>query len=339
MPLFKGFPWDSSAPPAGDKSSFLSKPPAGGSAVPPPPPTSMEVSVRTMATDLENMGKSLEEALREMTTAAPMGQAAQPLVGVFGAPAAQPAGDKIKLALWGLVVIVGVMVFFFAGYFFLPLIFKEPPPEEAAPAAPAAVNELSPPTPVFLGHRSFLRKPPAATLKFEFSRPLTPAYYNLYRGAVGDILAAAEGKDLVEIVLQKGDGQAVAWTQMLALFGIGAIDGDFWNSRLERDFTFLAWRENNAWRPVYVLKLNPGQNPLVLQSILAKMETDPNLKNFFLDPPGGSGDTFRDYQVIGQPVRLKSWENGEVLLYGWLYSQYLVISTSEAGFRETMLRL
>jgi hypothetical protein len=341
--IFSNSPY-SGASPSGQGSGDKNTP-----VVPPPPPTSVEVSVRTMKSDLEHMGRSLEEALRSIGTPglASATGGAPPLPSILGGPKAEKSTDLVKFALWGTVVAVGVAVFFFIGYFFLPLALEKKAGEATPGAAtstpaglPAAEPTSTTPAPVFLGHRSFLRSSPDRTLDLKFGNPVNPAYYNIFLNDLSAVLAGSGEAKLVEVVLKTNDGQAMAWTQMLEFLGISAVEKDFWLNRFEQDFTLFAYRQNDIWYPGYVLKLKPGQNPLVLQSAILKIESDPNLKNFFLIPPGDARGDFRDFQISGQPVRIRNFSQpGSDLVYGWLYNQYLVISASQAGFREVMLRL
>lgn len=330
MAIFTGSPYSGSS---GGKAAEPPRKESGGGppAVPPPPPPSLEISVRTLASDLERMGRGAEET----AAAAPL-----PRILDGGEPA---RADRSKYFVWAAVVIVGVIVFFFLGYFFLPLVFKEAAEEKAPPPAgpaPSAEEPAAAPPPTFLGHRSFLRSPADETLKFKFESPMTPAYYSIYLSNLNGVLAGA-GKDtgLAEIVLERPDGEPAAWTQFLGLLDMDAPDMDFWLNRFERDFTMLARRESGAWRLAYVLKLKPGQSPLLLQTNLSRMETGANYKKFFLNSPGDAQGGFRDAQISGQPVRIQNFSQaGSALVYGFT-DDYLIISTSEAGFREAMLRL
>lgn len=318
------------------------------SAVPPPPPTPIEVSVRTMESDLEYMGRSLEEASQSASAAPAQVQERQvssSLASILSEPEPETSRNRANLFIWGIVVAVGVIVFFFTGYFFLPLILEEKSAEQTPPAASApadlSATKPAPVSPVFLGHQSFLRSSPDETFDLQFSGQANPAYYNLYLSDLSAILSQAKnGSKFVEVKLTRSDGQAFAWTQILALLGVSAVKKNFWLDRFEQDFTFFAYREGGVWYPGYIIKLKTGQSPLILQPAVLKIESDANLKNFFLTPPGEAQDNFRDAQISGQPVRLQDWsEFDSALVYGWLYNQYLVISASEVGYREAMLRL
>lgn len=312
-----------------------------------PPPAPIEISVRTMESDLENMGRSLEEALRSMSSVAQnqSQETAPSLPSILNGENQSASKNWTKLTIWGVVAAAGIIALFFMGYFFLPFIFGEKPKEsspEAAinpPSANLPVKETD--SAVFLEHRSFLRNPGDKELKLEFKNSTSPSYYNLYLENLKKVLYTAGTESrFVEIVLVQNENQNISWTQMLELLGISAIEESFWSNRFEQDFTFFANLQNGIWYPGFILKLKFGQSPLALQSTVSKIESDVNLKNFFLDSPGDAQDGFRDFQISGQPVRMQSWSKSDAaFVYGWLYNQYLVISTSEGGFREAMLRL
>lgn len=308
----------------------------GVRAVPPPPPSSLQISIRTMASDLERMGRSLEET-------SPVAPAA-PLPRILGGGAPPP--DRSKFFLWAAVIAAGALVFFFVGYFFLPLIFEEEMKGQSSPAATAVSPSApqptsSPPAPIFIGHRSFLRTPADQTLDLRFGKPLTPAYHGIYLNDLNAALTVSGSEsNFVEVNLARDDGQALAWTQFLGLLGIVLPDADFWTDRFEANFTFFGNRENGVWHAGYILKLKPDQSPLFLQASLLRMESNPNLNRFFLNSPGEAQGGFRDAQISGQPARALSFtQPGSVFLYGWAGNDYLVIATSEAGFRQAMLRL
>lgn len=309
----------------------------GARAVPPPPPSSLQISIRTMASDLEHMGRSLENT-------SPVAPAA-PLPRILGGDA-PPQADRSKFFLQAAVIAAGALVFFFVGYFFLPLVFKEESKEQGSsakiPVSPVAKQPTSTaPAPIFMGHRSFLRSPADQTLDMRFDKPLNPAYHGIYLNDLNAVLSVSGSEsDFVEVNLTRDDGQALAWTQFLNLLGIALPDADFWIDRFEPDFTFFVSRESGVWRPGYILKLKPDQSPLLLQANILKMESDSNLNRFFLNSPGDTRGGFRDAQISGQPVRALSFTQlGSVFIYGWLGSDYLVIAASEAGFRQAMLRL
>lgn len=301
--------------------------------VPPPPPASMQVDIRTMGSDLERMGRSLEEALQSIDSSGTS--------SILGRPKPAMPANRPKFVLWGTVVATGVVVFFFIGYFLLPFFFAAE--ETELPVEPAAISSPTSTTPVavFLGHKSFLRRSADYSANLRFQSTVNPSYYSLYLNDLRATLGQPPGEgDFTEIALEKDDDQALAWVQMLGLLGMSAVEEDFWLNRFEQDFTFFAYSQAGAWHLGYILKLKPGQSPLILQPAVLKIESDPNLKNFFLDAPGDAQGDFRDSQISGQPVRIQNWSSfGSAFVYGWLYNQYLVVSTSEGGFREAMLRL
>src|SRR5207244_1337953 len=102
---------------------------SAATAAPAVPPSSSEVSVRTMASDLEMMGKSVGLAgqglpvaqFERVAVSAPDAAPSGPL----GVPPAThtSSGDSsaTRLLIWGIVILVGAGILFAAGFYLYPL--------------------------------------------------------------------------------------------------------------------------------------------------------------------------------------------------------------------------
>src|SRR3989338_10840682 len=95
--------------------------------VPPPPPSSIEVSIRTMESDIAEMG-------RTGRIVAPVSPEAPPLP-----VPAPPTDGNSSFWVWAVVAASGVAVLFLIGYFLLPMFFPRrasPPPSSSPPPPP-----------------------------------------------------------------------------------------------------------------------------------------------------------------------------------------------------------
>ncbi|MEK7212117.1 MAG: hypothetical protein AAB686_00375 [Patescibacteria group bacterium] len=296
-------------------------------AVPPPPPSSLEVIIRTMESDVAEMGKT------GRLTRTPTLIAATP-----------PSPEKRSLFwIWFLTGVLGTAVLFFGGYFLLPFVLNiiEQTPPVAPPTAPPTVLVPAPTstTPVFLGHQSFFRQMADDVIN------INPGVTSEPRTTDQQIKLQLPNininSKLIEVVIYTAEGQALAWTDFLRAKGFTVPDADFWRGRLEQDFTYFMERDaTGAFASGYVLKLQAGQSPLIIQPSLLQMEKDTALANLFLNPPGESSGDFADAQISGQPVRVKNFKNkNAALVYGFAFNKYLIIATSQSGYRLALSRL
>ncbi len=263
------------------------------------------------------------------------------------APAAEGGeGTNWKVVgLWMLVAAVGAGVLFGAGYYLLPLIF--PAANPATTATPTTARQTPPqalPTsttsePISFTHQSFLRSPAASSR--DLSLQDDPVTGETYGQRLQTLLQnTATSSALTEINLVTSAGQPASWNQLLDFLGIQAPPPDFWRDKFEPDFTMLAWKDENGSWPVYVLKLKSGGSPLLLQSSVLKLETaGMPLAGLFAFPPG-TGGSFEDAQLNGQPARISVYSQPAArLVYGWAYNQYLLIGTSEGGWKAALRQL
>lgn len=293
--------------------------------VPPPPNITEQVTVRTLASDLELMGKGSRPTVQN----APVFEVSARIAGEA------PKTSWVWLAVGG----VGVLVFFFLGYFFLPILLDslkkapKPVPAMPAPSQPAALPTSTPSQAVSFAHRSFFRAPAEKNLEINLSgSPAT--YVQLLQQAL-----SREGQvSFFEISLKDGTGSSPSWTRFSKLIAAELLPEEFWRSNFEPDFTLFAYKDKNGSWPGYILKLGPAGSKIVLQSQLLNIESaSSSLKNLFLEPPAGKG-SFADIQISGQPVRELKLDKTS-LVYGWAFDKYLVISTSMEGYKQALSRL
>jgi hypothetical protein len=97
-------------------------------AVPAVPPSTAEVSIRTLQSDLELIGRSGGMPATQFTRV-PVSPDNSPAVGAAGVPlpAAREAGEPSssgRILVWTIVILAAVALLFVAGYYLAPLFTK-----------------------------------------------------------------------------------------------------------------------------------------------------------------------------------------------------------------------
>jgi hypothetical protein len=295
--------------------------------VPPPPKESMEVTIRTMSSDLELMVKG--------------GVPTPPPVTVVSlSPGATSSTPLFKIAGWTMAIILGAGAVFSAGYFILPFLVPAPAektdeaPVKTAPAN-ATTSEVQTPPVQTIVHASFFGKEPSERIVLDIPAGEGRAEYEKALAAV--LFQAKASSTFIEAEVRL-DGKGVSWTEFVRRVGITLPAPDFWSSRMEDDFTMFIYREGRNFSAGYVLKRKQSQSALLVKNALRGLEDERGLlaQFFITDPKAIKGD-FTDIQIGGQPFREVSFEApSAVFVYGWIYNNYLLISTSEGGFKQAL---
>ncbi len=337
---------------ADDSDKFV--PPPGG-AVPPPPSADSsltEVVIRTMNSDLAKLGQTggstpQGDVVSIRFTRGDKGAlSANVLEGPASSAsvAAAASGSTTKLMMWGGIGAAGLVVLFLIGYFVLPAIFGgDDADRQDGTADTPQGGEL--PTggtrDVFLGHQSYFRVAADETVQGDVER-LSPSvdasFYELVTQAAALISPDAT---LVEIEAIGAGGNAMPWVEFLRRRGATILSTDFFNQKFEQDFTLFLYRSPSGWRPGYILRLRKGEQAVTLRNAVRALENDPvALGRLFAEPPGRVGGVFGDQQVAGQPARMLSFSAPDAaFVYGWFFSEYLVLSTSLDGMKKAVSRL
>lgn len=339
------------------------------------PPSSVEVVVRTLASDIEVMGKGggtfvAPERISIPTNASSPATVAPPSVSGYpgpevSTPLAAPSVSQPSLPVenapvipqeeievpktqerspWLLYTIGGVVgagILFAIGFFVYPFFVSDKtPPAPITP--PPARSTTTPPV---------IPPPPGGQVtgaehKSFFAAPSQLVIWNVdaATGTLAQSLSvlaqtASLGIPFIEVVPQAQDGSSLDWIELAPRLQ-AVLAQRFFQENFESDFTMFVYREGKRSWPGYLLRLVPGKLPILLQKEALKIESVPSAwTDLFLDPPGTPSGTFKDGQINGQPVRVLSFSSGPTFLYGWFGAGYFAMSTSEEGLKEAARRL
>ncbi len=312
---------------------------------PPSPGINAEIEIRTMQSDIEQMGGQAN-AFGNLTFSAPQVEVRAQVTGI---PTQRDSSDVMPNKsyvtwLW-IFVGLGVAGLLFAGGYFLPKLIAKPspPPATANNATSTNTPSLPPaPAPTFLGYKSLIKFPTDGKYEIILTDNATKS------GLVGAIVSSAgEGNAssalnrFTEIIVKNAEGHALSWSAYLEMANASLLEDKLWQGYFEQGFNLLVrWDERGAW-PVYVLKLKEGQSKILADVDIKGMEGKmPDLKNLFFSDPGAEMTQFESKQVYNEPTRVLTYGNpGARLVYGWVNSQYFLISTSLESFEEAGRRL
>ncbi len=325
----------------------------------PPPPDAdssaalAEVVIRTMASDIELLGETGGSAPRGTTVAvaAVPGREAAEQDGASAEESSPPqTRSGRRMVFWSLGGIALIAGLFFAGYYLIPFIVtrQSGPPPVAIPRSPQATGALPDFGDVGFVHESFFAGPSDAIITVSLDDPAISAETRPFAAQVASLLKSANPQaKFFEIENRLMNDSMAPWNAFASSTGLNLLSADFVSARFDPDFTAFAVRDKDVFWPGYILKLKKGQTPLTLRIQAAGMieGAAPNFPGLFLTPLPTSSATstniFQDAQVNNQSVRLFSFgrPNAPVVIYGWFFNSYLVISTSEDGLRQAVSRL
>lgn len=331
--------------------------------VPPPPPRaaadefsgSAEVTIRTMASDIESLGeggglpqpKKISIPIRlmrpeeeEKPTVVRARAASAEGTAASGTTLAGERPSKSRVWKWVVGGIVGATLLFLLGYYILPLFLSQSPPSREIPAA-VAPGASSPATAAWV-HQSFFRLSADETVTIALGLATTTAGIQPYNQELARrIAAAATSSTFFEIVLEEASGQPLSWSGLLTFLNVAFIEQGIWEANFKPDFTAFVYLDKSGIWPGYVVQLKPNKTPLLLHSDIVKLETAASdIRKFFLGSLGEPAGAFKDDQVNGQPIRSLGFVTpGASFSYGWFYNSYLVFSTSLDGLRQAVQRL
>ena len=341
-----------------DSKDFSQSLYTGTPSVPPPPDADSsaalaEVVIRTMASDIELLGETGGSAPRGTTVAvaAVPGREAAEQDGASAEESSPPqTRSGRRMVFWSLGGIALIAGLFFAGYYLIPFIVtrQSGPPPAAIPRSPQATGALPDFGDVGFVHESFFAGPSDAIITVSLDDPAISAETRPFAAQVASLLKSANPQaKFFEIENRLMNDSMAPWNAFASSTGLNLLSADFVSARFDPDFTAFAVRDKDVFWPGYILKLKKGQTPLTLRIQAAGMieGAAPNFPGLFLTPLPTSSATstniFQDAQVNNQSVRLFSFgrPNAPVVIYGWFFNSYLVISTSEDGLRQAVSRL
>jgi hypothetical protein len=332
-----------------------------GTSAPTAPPPPSEVKVRTMQSDLAAMAKSGGGVPRFENVKVEGLSMEKAAIAEMEAGAKGKNNAIIILAAVGVVIVLGVV-----GYFVYQMFFNGGGSSAAAPQVqsqmPAAQNQngsgvganagavaggvSQTSTTPFATHVSFFKKPADGAVTLTLSSggaTASAADLQTFNQKLLAALANTTGT-LMEVVAKGSDGKDLSAANVLAQANNEVLDPQFLTAHFTPDMTFFVYRDKAGLWPGYVLSLNPSENWLFLKNDVAKIESSPNIGNFFLTDPGAPARSgFTDSAISGTTVRELPFTNAgtnaaDTFVYGW-YQGYLLVSASANGFAAAIARL
>ncbi len=313
--------------------SFLESEKEGtASSVPPPP---LEVSVRTMSSDLTSLGFS-------------GGGPPRPINVFVGEPEGSARASSGKKTIFFVAASVcGAIILFAIGYFALPIFLGgQHPAGSATSSAPGFSNTPlnvlvggGAPTQAETTHQSFFKVAADATLPITI--PAASTGNGFYAGAVQSVAREAPSStSFFELSFNDGQGAPLSFDDFLGRIQAPVLDQPTISGNFEGDFTGFLYRSDAVLSPGYIAELLPGKTPLLLANTVRAMEHNVGaVRNLFLNDPGAPAPAWSDDQISGQPVRTLSFTNGKTIsqfVYGWFYGKYLIVSTSRDGLLQAL---
>jgi len=310
-----------------------------GSAVPPAP---KDVRIRTMASDMQSMalrgGGSPE--YEKFQLEAPGDKKKKPVL-IPGEPLPPEHGIGLTLAwVLGVALVLAALV-----YFLYPLITQRQPEDQVLVSTEnegVALPEVPPYliVPKFVHEHLFVSEPEevlSTTLGMIITEVIQTQHY---RDKVLGVLKTAEAESgVIEVSLNKEEGQHLGLVEFLKLSGAEFLDLEFVSKNFNPDFTFYVYKGEGGLWPGLVAKLKPGKSKLLLQQEISKLEGSDKIANLYLDSPGETTLTFKDVLVFGEPARIADFsKKGARFVYGWFHN-FFVVSTSDEGLLEVLLKL
>ena len=309
-----------------------------GSAVPPPP---KDVRIRTMASDIQSMafrgGGSPQYEKIQLETP----QTRKKPTLIPGQPMPREHGMGWVLGwVFGVAAILAALV-----YFLYPLITQRQP-EDSTLVPPNDEEAALPDVPAYLivpkfTHKTLFISEPNETLSTTLGAPVSGTVEaQIYRDKVLEVLKTAKAESgVIEIDVNKEVNQHLALVEFLKLSGAEFLDLEFLSKNFNSDFTFFVYRDGNNFWPGLVAKLRPGKSKLLLQSEVSNLEGSDKISSLYLNPPGEITSKFKDVLVFGEPARIIDFKSdGARFVYGWFHN-FLVVSTSDDGLLDVLLRL
>lgn len=297
----------------------------------------VEVSVRTMASDLASLGETGGGPPRPVNIAVPSLNQGENSA-VRGPAAAQEedfgSSSKKKFFIWGLAGMLGAAVLFLGGYYFLPLFSSNNP--NPSSAIVRATSTIASSAPAF-AHHSFFSQPVDGALVL--GAAASTEGLEAYRARVNGVIAGISSSTpaFFDASLQNTKGEPLSAANFLDSIGANIWSSKFISLNFNADFTFFLYKDKNGVWPGYAFQLGQNKSPILLQQDLRKIESAPNLKNLFLNDPGFLASAFQDGLASGQPVRMANFSDKKsVLVYGWFFNKYLIVSTSLGGLTQAL---
>ena len=285
------------------------------SEIPEAPPGLAEITIRTMASDIESMSESggglpqagklevplgpqRERVKEEELSPLPQKEEAALTPGQEASPeeeqpSAMPQIEAEAKPHTARRVIIGVFAaaaLFFVGYYLIPIIFPSSTQvQEITPKISTPTSSTITPQPTseetFQTHQSFFHTPADETFTLLLQTTSATSTLQSYNQELASLLKQSRATStFFEIVIQGAENKSTAWSDFLPLMNITVLKPEFWDANFVSDFTAYIYKDKNGLWPGYIVRLKDSRAPLLLQTDIAKLESDPAiLRNFFID--------------------------------------------------------
>ena len=311
-------------------------PPISEESIPTIPAPPSEVSIRTMASDIRAMvnvgGGKPEYQHIPIRKSGPQ----KPKAPIVSASVIRTVGLVVSgVALFALSVV--------AFYFLYPIVARQislwrgggvavtpPPPTPVGPPIPPPRQQFT--------HTSFLKVPADRAVAFPTVLEGNASGTRPYGEKLLPLLASyGPSTGIFEIIPQTGNGEPLSFAEFIQNAGAPIFDEQFLSTNFVPDFTMFSYRDQLGFWPGFILQLKKEKNPAYVS--ISKIESGSGFEKLFLNAPGVPMGEFEDV-VIGDHGyrRLLFSAPSAALYYGW-YKNYLVIATTELGFKFAISRL
>ncbi len=316
-------------------------PTLGASSVPHLPPSNLEIKMRTMASDIESIGKG--GGLLGISGKIALSVPREGVAPKTDVPIAADVIVKSKTWKYILLGVGGALILFAVGYF-LPILVSKNGEKPGALGGGGATATTTPQTkpsePVGqvgrLVHKTFFTIPPDMVLPI---RPVESTglsaleqWREAFRFATGTI---------TETQLENRVGEYLAFSDFLSVLSVNFSAKSVIQSNFDTDFTSFLYKDAAGSWPGIILRLKSGVNGLLVAGEVAKLEMEDDFISFmFPVSPGSREPSFKDAQLSGMPVRELGFEaKPAMFVYGLTPEGYLIIASSEDAFKAALARL
>ncbi|MBI5153037.1 MAG: hypothetical protein HZA36_01065 [Parcubacteria group bacterium] len=308
-------------------------------------PMAPHVVIHTMESDIQDAKKALSQIIPPTTVpniekSDFHGNEPQSLGSRTSQKVEPPSKSKLLIGIILILVVLSAAGYF--GYDTITPIFVNkmtlPIPQSSEQEKAASLTqEETPPTPTTQqsSHASLLKKPADKTISSNIESLTFQDIKKIYASLVN------EQAGTLEEIIPSFNTTSIALKNFGALFLVS-----FPFNLFEDDFTLLAYHDAKGVWSVVILKLKPNtenQNIALTKADIQRIveqDSQISITQLFAEDPGAPTSNFINGGVPNSQaeVRYRTFENGNVLNYGWLDDK-LIISTSYAGLKEVIVRL
>lgn len=316
-------------------------PTLGASSMPHLPPSNLEIKMRTMASDIESIGKG--GGLLGISGKIALSVPREGVAPRTDAPVAADVAVKGKAWKYILLGVGGALILFAVGYFLPILVSKNgetPGALGGGGAAATTTPQAKPSEPTGqagrLAHKTFFTIPPDAVLPIRLVEntglSALEQWREAFRFATGTI---------IETQLENRVGEYLGFSDFLSVLSVNFSAKSMTQANFEGDFTSFLYRDAAGSWPGIILKLKSGINGLLIAGDVAKLEAEEEfIYSMFFVSPGSREPSFKDAQLLGLPVRELGFEaKPSMFVYGLTPNGYLIAASSEDAFKAALARL